>query len=86
LIPCPILPEQIDAVGRLGWCPCPHWSRGLGEGFHLGTQGPLQDGAVLGLGGAPDPRGALLESLSETIVETPDDELAHNTLRPAIIE
>jgi len=47
MIPVAVLPEQVGTVGRLARCPCPQARGGLGEGFRLGPQGLLQDGATL---------------------------------------
>lgn len=84
MITVAILPEQIGTVGGLWRCPRPQPGSRLGEWFRLGLQHLLQDGAMLGLGGAPKPGRPLLESLDDTFIETPDDQLAHRALHNAI--
>jgi len=80
VIPVPIPPNQNGAVGRLWRRPCPQPGGGLGEGFRLGPECLLQDGAVLGLGGPPGTGGPALEGLDEAIIEAPDDKLTHVAL------
>jgi hypothetical protein len=80
MVPVPVPPDQVAAVGRLCGRSGSQAGGGLGESFCLGLKGLLQDGAVLGLGRPPGPRGSALEGLDEAIIQTSDDKLAHGIL------
>ena len=78
MVPVPVPPDQVAAVGRLCGRSGSQAGGGLGESFCLGLKGLLQDGAVLGL--ARPPARAALEGLDEAIIQTTDDKLAQGIL------
>jgi len=85
MIPVPIPPDQIGAVGCLWQRSCPQPCGGLREGLRLAPECLLKYGPVLSLGGTPSPRRPPLEGLDEAIVQATNDELAHGIIRCAII-
>jgi hypothetical protein len=85
MIPIPIAPDQVGAVGRLRRCLCPQPGGGLGEILRLGLKDLLKDGAMLRFRGSPGSGGSALQGLNEAIIEPANDKLAHGTLHIDII-
>jgi hypothetical protein len=81
VIPIPISTDEIGAAGGLRRCSCSQPGSRLGEGFCLGLQGVLQDGAVLGLGRPPGAGSSAFERLNEAVIQAADDKLAQGSLQ-----